>query len=60
LVDQPLRDKLKARGYEQAKRFSWDAAAQQILRVYHEVSEKPPARTQLADGPGVVSRAVNS
>ena len=40
LVDQALRDKLKARGYEQAKRFSWDAAAQQILRVYHEVSEK--------------------
>ena len=25
LLDQALRDKLKARGYEQAKRFSWDA-----------------------------------
>src|SRR5450755_3569128 len=60
LVDQALRDKLKARGYEQAKRFSWDAAAQQILRVYHEVSEKTPARRQLADEPSVVSRAANS
>src|SRR6202042_2377937 len=44
LVDKLLRDKLKARGYEQAKLFSWDAAARQILRVYHEVSEKRPAR----------------
>jgi len=60
LVDQALRDKLKARGYEQAKLFSWDAAAQQILRVYHEVSEKPPAQPQLADHPNVISRAANS
>src|SRR5271169_3333709 len=60
LVDQSLRDKLKARGYEQAKRFSWDAAAQQILRVYHEVAEKAPARPHLPDEPTVVSRAVNS
>src|SRR6202040_3355092 len=61
LVDQPLRDKLKARGYEQAKRFSWDAAAQQILRVYHEVSDQPPVRPQLlADESSVISRAANS
>jgi hypothetical protein len=59
LVDQALRDKLKARGYEQAKRFSWDAAAQQILRVYHEVSERPPARPQLTDEPGVSSHAAH-
>ena len=60
LLDQPLRDRLKERGYEQAKRFSWDAAAQQILRVYHEVSGAPPAQAQLRDEPTVVSRAVNS
>ena len=59
LIDQALRDKLKERGYEQAKRFSWDASARQILRVYHEVAEKQPARTQLADEP-VTSRAANS
>src|SRR4029077_3590119 len=59
LVDQALRDKLKARGYEQAKRFSWDAAAQQILRVYHEVSERPPARPQLTDEPSVSSHAAH-
>ena len=48
LLDQALRDKLKARGYEQAKRFSWEAAARQILRVYHEVAEKRRTRPQLA------------
>ena len=57
LVDQPLRDKLKVRGYEQAKRFSWDTAAQQILGVYHQVAEKPPARPQPAEEPEIISRA---
>src|SRR5207253_4800235 len=32
LLDQSLRDKLKTRGYEQAKRFSWDGSARQLLR----------------------------
>jgi glycosyltransferase involved in cell wall biosynthesis len=59
LLDQPLRDKLKGRGYEQAKRFSWDASARQILRVYHEVADQQTAKTQLADE-AVHSRAVNS
>jgi glycosyltransferase involved in cell wall biosynthesis len=59
LLDQALRDKLKVRGYEQAKRFSWDASARQILRVYHEIADKRPVRKQLAEEP-VRSRAVNS
>src|ERR1700756_5383323 len=37
LVDQNLREKLKARGYEQAKRFSWDKSVRHILKVYEEV-----------------------
>ena len=37
LVDQPLREKLKERGYEQVKRFSWDDSARRILAVYEEV-----------------------
>ena len=51
LLDQALRDKLKERGYEQAKRFSWDASARQILRVYHEVADKRPGRTPLTGEP---------
>jgi len=34
LLDQTVREKYKQRGYEQAKRFSWDASARQILGVY--------------------------
>jgi glycosyltransferase involved in cell wall biosynthesis len=37
LIDQGLREKLKQRGYEQSKRFSWDVSARHILRIYGEV-----------------------
>jgi hypothetical protein len=37
LVDKALRERLKLRGYEQAKRFSWDDSARKILKVYEEV-----------------------
>jgi glycosyltransferase involved in cell wall biosynthesis len=37
LLDQSLRDKLKQRGYEQAKRFSWDNSVARILKAYEEV-----------------------
>jgi glycosyltransferase involved in cell wall biosynthesis len=59
LIDNSLREKLKERGYEQAKRFSWDASARQILRVYHEIADKRAVKTEVADEP-VKSRAVNS
>jgi glycosyltransferase involved in cell wall biosynthesis len=39
LVDQAVRDKIRQRGYEQAKKFSWDASAQRILGIYEEVVE---------------------
>src|SRR5207244_3509152 len=38
LIDQSLREKLKQRGYEQAKRFSWDTSARSVLRVYEQVA----------------------
>jgi glycosyltransferase involved in cell wall biosynthesis len=38
LLDQSVRDKLRQRGYEQAKKFSWDASALRILEVYKEVA----------------------
>ncbi len=37
LIDQALRDKLKARGLEQAGKFSWDAGVQRMLEIYGEV-----------------------
>jgi glycosyltransferase involved in cell wall biosynthesis len=40
LCDQTVRERFKQRGYEQAKKFSWDASARQILAVYEEVAGK--------------------
>jgi len=37
LLDQAVREKLKARGMLQAKRFSWDESVQRMLEVYREV-----------------------
>jgi len=39
LLDQPLRDKLKARGLEQAGKFSWDAGVRRMLQIYREVAK---------------------
>jgi glycosyltransferase involved in cell wall biosynthesis len=38
LTDQGLRERMKRRCYEQAKKFSWDVSAEQILGVYREVA----------------------
>ena len=45
LLDQPLRDRLKERCYQQAQRFSWDIAAQRTLKVYEQAvgSNRPLA-----------------
>jgi len=37
LVDQTVREKLKARGVLQAQRFSWDDSVRRMLAVYHDV-----------------------
>lgn len=39
LLDQELRDQMKARGYKQAARFSWEESVRKILRVYTEAAE---------------------
>jgi glycosyltransferase involved in cell wall biosynthesis len=37
LLDQALREKLRQRGYEQVKKFSWDRSAAEVLAGYEEV-----------------------
>jgi len=49
LLDPGLRAKLKQRGYEQVKKFSWDESARKILQVYREVTDakgKPGAASR--------------
>ncbi|MBA3913143.1 MAG: glycosyltransferase family 4 protein [Acidobacteriales bacterium] len=40
LLDQPLRDKLKERGYQQSMKFSWDDSARRLLEVYERAVDK--------------------
>jgi glycosyltransferase involved in cell wall biosynthesis len=37
LLDQALREKMRQRGYEQVKKFSWDRSAAEVLAGYEEV-----------------------
>jgi glycosyltransferase involved in cell wall biosynthesis len=49
LLDKPLRERLKQRGYEQVKKFSWDESARQILAVYGEVAGKSRGGVSVGD-----------
>lgn len=48
LLDQPLREVLKTRGYEQAGRFAWDHSVRKILQVY-ERAGNPRRRGRTVD-----------
>jgi glycosyltransferase involved in cell wall biosynthesis len=37
LTDQPLRERLKAAGIEQAARFSWETSVRRMVKVYEQV-----------------------
>jgi len=37
LTDQPLRDRMKERGYQQAMKFSWEISVRRVLDVYRNV-----------------------
>jgi len=38
LIDQALREKMRLRGYEQVKKFSWKNSAEAILETYEQVA----------------------
>jgi glycosyltransferase involved in cell wall biosynthesis len=55
LLDQPLREKMKQRGYEQVKRFSWEISAQKILAAYEEVANRSRKRMTSENKPAGVA-----
>jgi glycosyltransferase involved in cell wall biosynthesis len=40
LTDQPLRERMKERGYEQALKFSWENSVRRVLAVYRQVARQ--------------------
>jgi glycosyltransferase involved in cell wall biosynthesis len=51
LVDPALREKLKLRGYERSKHFSWDDSARRILKAYKEVAGVAPDNDNIPSDP---------
>ena len=52
LMDQPLRDRMKERGYQQATKFSWELSVRRVLDVYRQVAEdgaREPRQQHAAD-----------
>jgi glycosyltransferase involved in cell wall biosynthesis len=45
LLDQPLRDRLKAAGVDQANKFSWEASVRRMVQAYHEIANDVGAGT---------------
>jgi glycosyltransferase involved in cell wall biosynthesis len=43
LLDQGLREKIKQRSYEQAKKFSWETSARRTFEVYRKVAGQAAA-----------------
>src|ERR1700726_52001 len=52
LMDQPLRTRMKERGYQQAAKFSWETSVRRILEAYGRIAHagrKDPAHQPAAD-----------
>lgn len=45
LMDKSLRDRMKERGYQQVRRFSWEISVRRVLDVYREVASDAGSRT---------------
>src|ERR1700681_980921 len=43
LMDQPLRKRMKDRGYQQAAKFSWETSVRRILEAYSQIAQKDRA-----------------
>ena len=39
LTDPALRERMKDRGYQQVKKFSWEASVRRILNIYRQVAD---------------------
>ena len=46
LLDQPLRTRMKERGYQQAAKFSWETSVRRILDTYSQIAQKDRARSR--------------
>jgi glycosyltransferase involved in cell wall biosynthesis len=48
LIDQTLREKMRQRGYEQVRKFSWNSSAAALLQAYGQVAGAKPLTAKSA------------
>src|SRR3984893_8824542 len=60
LVDQPLRERMKERSYQQAAKFSWENSVRRILDVYHQVGSDKRHGGQASEFPVSEKRKISS
>jgi glycosyltransferase involved in cell wall biosynthesis len=60
LVDQPLRERMKERSYQQAAKFSWENSVHRILDVYHQVGNDKRRGGQTSEFPVGEKRKISS
>jgi glycosyltransferase involved in cell wall biosynthesis len=48
LIDQTLREKMRQRGYEQVRKFSWNSSAAALLEAYGQVASAKPLTAKSA------------
>jgi len=46
LTDQPLRERMKERGYKQVTKFSWEGSVRRVLEVYRQVASDGDRRSK--------------
>ncbi len=46
LLDKPLRERMRERGYQQASRFSWEISVRRVLNVYRQVTREGAPRNE--------------
>ena len=60
LLDQPMRERMKERSYQQAAKFSWEKSVRRILDVYHQVGNNKRHGGQTSQFPVGEKRKISS
>jgi glycosyltransferase involved in cell wall biosynthesis len=56
LLDQPLREKMKERSYQQAAKFSWEKSVRRIMDEYEKISRGSGHEVSPGQPPGVSTK----
>jgi glycosyltransferase involved in cell wall biosynthesis len=56
LLDQPLREKMKERSYQQAMKFSWEKSVRRIMETYQDVAGRGREGTKVGQSSSAATK----